>query len=85
MIGVLANRLATAHPQRAHALLAPNASGALTVSVRAPKARPDGADELCRRFATGGGRKAAAGINRLPPEAVEKFLAEFAGFFASRG
>lgn len=81
VIGVMANRLATATPGRAHALLAPNASGTLTVSVRAPKSRPDGADELCRRFATGGGRKAAAGINRLPPSELDSFLREFSGFF----
>jgi len=84
VIGVLANRLATAHPQRAHALLAPNASGALTVSVRAPKARAEGADELCHQFPTGGGRKAAAGINRLPAEEAGTFLRAFADFFADR-
>lgn len=83
VIGVMANRLATASPQRAHALLAPNAGGALTVSVRAPKSRPEGADELCRCFPSGGGRKAAAGINRLPMEDAGKFLAAFAGFFAA--
>jgi hypothetical protein len=81
VIGVMANRLAVASPDRAHALLAPNASGNLTVSVRAPKSRPMGADELCRRFATGGGRKAAAGINRLPPADVAAFLNEFSDFY----
>lgn len=81
VIGVMANRLAVSSPQRAHALLAPNASGNLTVSVRAPKARPEGSDELCRRFPTGGGRKAAAGINRLPVEDVGRFLEAFAEFF----
>jgi hypothetical protein len=81
VIGVMANRLAVAAPDRAHALLAPNASGDFTVSVRAPKSRPSGADDLCRRFATGGGRKAAAGINRLPPAKVEMFLEEFSAFF----
>jgi hypothetical protein len=81
VIGVMANRLAAASPDRAHALLAPNASGNLTVSVRAPKNRPTGADELCRRFATGGGRKAAAGINRLPPADVTAFLDEFSAFY----
>jgi hypothetical protein len=83
IIGVMANRLAMAFPQRAHALLAPNASGTLTVSLRAPKARPDGADELCRRFPTGGGRKAAAGINRLPTGAMGYFLDAFAAYFAA--
>lgn len=81
VIGVMANRLAVATPHRAHALLAPNATGDLTVSVRAPKDRPVGADELCRRFATGGGRKAAAGINRLPVGDVSGFLDAFADFY----
>jgi hypothetical protein len=81
VIGIMANRLATASPERAHALLAPNASGDFTVSVRAPKKRPTGADELCRRFPTGGGRQAAAGINRLPPADVSAFLTEFSGFY----
>ena len=40
-----------------------------------------GADELCRRFATGGGRKATAGINRLPPGDVAQFLDAFSDFY----
>lgn len=77
VVGVMANRLAAAYTERAHALIVPNASGTHTVSVRAPKARPTGADELCLRFLTGGGRKAAAGINRLPESSLETFLKEF--------
>lgn len=84
VVGVMANRLAVAHPCRAHAILVPNASGALTVSVRAPKQRPEGADELCRRFATGGGRKAAAGINRLPVTDVPVFLSAFSESYLPR-
>ena len=82
VIGVMANRLATNAPNCAHALLAPNGSGTLTVSVRAPKSRPTGADELCRRFSTGGGRKAAAGINRLAPADMDFLLREFSEFFS---
>lgn len=78
VVGVLANRLANAAPEQAHALLVPNAAGALTVSVRAPKSSPDGADVLCRQFPSGGGRRAAAGINRLEHAAVDTFLAAFA-------
>lgn len=85
VVGVLANRLAAASPARAHALLAPNAAGTLTVSVRAPKVRPEGADALCRQFPGGGGRKAAAGINGLPEGEVDRFLESFAVFFAGRG
>jgi hypothetical protein len=81
VIGVMANRLAVAAPDCAHALLAPNATGNLTVSVRAPKNRPHGADELCRRFPTGGGRKAAAGVNHLAAGDAEAFLREFSLYY----
>lgn len=82
-IGVFANQLAQASPQRAHALLSPNSGGGYTVSVRAPVARPSGADTLCRRFATGGGRTGAAGINQLPETDVDRFVAEFDQAFVS--
>jgi hypothetical protein len=45
--------------------------------VRAPKANPARADELCRQFPTGGGRAGAAGINQLPPERFDNFVARF--------
>lgn len=79
--GVLANRLAQGAPGRAHALLTRLADGGFAVSVRAPLERPEGADELCRRFATGGGRKAAAGINRLPENEFERFMRGFTTAF----
>lgn len=81
VVGTLANRLANAAPERAHALLVPNGAGNYTVSVRAAKLRPDGADVFCRGFATGGGRKAAAGINHLPPAELGSFLDRFATAF----
>ncbi|MBK1649663.1 acetyltransferase [Rhabdochromatium marinum] len=80
--GVLGNALAQQAPERAHALLTELADGGgYLVSVRAPLARPDGADALCRQFATGGGRKAAAGINRLPDSDYEAFVAAFRAAF----
>jgi len=75
--GVYANDLATAHPQRAHALLTRAPSGHYVVSVRAPLSNKCGADELCKRFETGGGRKAAAGINVLPEDRIPDFIAAF--------
>lgn len=75
--GVFANKLAQAAPQRAHALLTRIPTGGFVVSVRAPLANKNGADELCRQFPTGGGRKAAAGINRLPEELFDEFAARF--------
>jgi hypothetical protein len=74
--GTIANDLARTHRDRAHAVLVVS-RGAYTVSVRAPRQRPTGADALCRRFPTGGGRAAAAGINRLDPSDLDRFVAEF--------
>jgi hypothetical protein len=74
--GSFGNRLAQDWPNRAHAVLT-RRSGGYTVSVRAPLAAPTGADELCRRFVSGGGRKAAAGVNCLPEAKVEEFVAQF--------
>ncbi|MBI2311471.1 MAG: acetyltransferase [Betaproteobacteria bacterium] len=74
--GTLGNRLARGHPQRAHAVLVKRGDG-YVVSVRAPQAHPVGADELCRRFPEGGGRRGAAGINHLPEQQLEAFVREF--------
>ena len=73
-IGVYANALVEAFPDRAHAILTPRTTGGgYVVSVRAPLNRRTGADTLCRQFPTGGGRKAAAGINHLPDNALPTF------------
>ena len=80
--GVYGNELARDYPDRAHALLSEIENNAYQVSVRAPINRREGADELCRQFATGGGRKAAAGINQLPEAEVDNFLQAFRTQFA---
>lgn len=82
--GVLGNRLAREAPERAHALLTRLPEGGYLVSVRAPLVSREGADELCRRFPTGGGRKAAAGINRLPEEDLDRFITAFEEVFGQR-
>ncbi|CAG1011318.1 hypothetical protein RHIZO_03994 [Rhizobiaceae bacterium] len=75
--GALANELAHGHPARAHAVLTPAPGGGFVASVRAPLDAPSGADRFCRSFATGGGRAAAAGINRLPADDVPAFVDRF--------
>ncbi len=75
--GSFAHALAAAAPQRAHAVLTPDAQAGYVVSVRAPRARPRGADTLCREFG-GAGRSGAAGIDHLPAGAVQDFIARFA-------
>ncbi|MCX7893535.1 MAG: acetyltransferase [Burkholderiales bacterium] len=77
VFGAFANALAAEQPAFAHAVLAPRPDGTWSVSLRAPAARPEGCDELARAFPTGGGRKAAAGIDRLPQPDVDRFLGAF--------
>ncbi len=75
--GVLGNQLARQAPQRAHALLTRLPEGGFVVSVRAPLTNREGADELCRQFPGGGGRKAAAGVNHLPEQQLDRFMELF--------
>lgn len=80
--GVYANELAQQNPDRAHALLSELDNNDYLVSVRAPLSNRTGADELCRQFETGGGRKAAAGINRLPATDLERFASAMSQQFS---
>lgn len=79
--GVFGNELANRHPQRAHAVVTQIADGMRVVSVRAPLENKQGADEICRQFETGGGRAAAAGINRLPADRLNGFIDVFSRFY----
>ncbi|MEZ8069273.1 DHH family phosphoesterase [Vibrio tasmaniensis 1F-187] len=64
--GVFGNEIVNQDPNRAQAVLTKNQDGeSYTVSLRAPLSNRTGADEICSSFVTGGGRKAAAGINQL--------------------
>ena len=80
--GVYSNDLANKNPSRGHAVLTEKDNGNYLISVRAPLANKVGADELCRRFPTGGGRAAAAGINELPSEQLSEFLDQFNQFYS---
>ncbi len=79
--GIFANKLANDTPSRAHAVVTPRRSGSYSVNVRAPIAHPEGADVLCLKFESGGGRRPAAGINRLPRDSLDQFLAMFSEQF----
>jgi len=81
--GVYSNDLANASPARAHAVITERANGCYLVSVRAPLENKVGASELCRRFPTGGGREAAAGINDLPADRLDDFMEQFAAFYTN--
>lgn len=79
--GMLANERMRNAPGAALAVLSPRADGGLCVSVRVPDGRPLGADDFCRTFPTGGGRRRAAGINHLPEAEFDAFVARFEAAF----
>lgn len=75
--GTLANDLAKAHADSAIAIVSAKSGGGFVVSVRVPRDCTTSAEAFCRRFPTGGGRRAAAGINHLPDGELETFVAAF--------
>jgi hypothetical protein len=80
--GVFGNFLANQHPSRAHAVITPNPGNDYQAGVRAPLANKTGADEFCSFFPSGGGRKAAAGINHLPYDQLTTFIEKFEAFYS---
>jgi len=80
-VGEFANERVREHPANALAVLAPKACGNFMVSVRVPASNTVGADVFCRRFATGGGRTLAGGINHLLNDDVHAFIAAFSDCF----
>lgn len=80
--GVYSNDLANQFAGRAHAIITERANGTYLISVRAPLSNKTGADEICRQFPTGGGRKAAAGVNELPGGQLDKFIQVFSDYYA---
>jgi hypothetical protein len=80
--GALANELAARDPGRAHAILV-ESGGTYRVSMRAPREAPTGCAALAREFPTGGGREAAAGIDRLPAHELARFVERFRSVFGA--
>jgi hypothetical protein len=80
--GVYGNELANQAPHKAHVILTLNLDNTYTVSLRAPLNNKQGAGDLCARFATGGGRAAAAGINNLAVADLDAFLALVSQYYA---
>ena len=80
--GVFGNFLANLNPTRAHAVITHNKDHDYQIGVRAPLCNKTGADELCSAFPTGGGRKAAAGINHLPGDKLNNFIEKFEAFYS---
>jgi len=75
--GILGNYLANTYKQNAFAILVEIDDSNFLVSVRAPLCTAVGAGNLCRKFATGGGRERAGGINKLNKDSLEQFIQAF--------
>lgn len=80
--GVFGNYLANLNPTKAHAVITHNQDNDYQVGVRAPLINKTGADEICSAFPTGGGRRAAAGINHLPCNQLNIFIEKFEDFYS---
>ncbi|MGA8048980.1 MAG: DHHA1 domain-containing protein [Burkholderiales bacterium] len=83
--GSFANHLVRNDPARAHAVLTPNSRGGYAVSVRSSGAGGVSAADICRRFAGGGGRREAGGIDHLEASRVDDFLGVLEQGYAKRG
>ncbi len=81
--GVFSNLRAREKKNAAHALIIENDDTTFRISVRAPLTNKKNADSLCLSFPTGGGRKAAAGINNLPANMLDEFLDRFEATFSN--
>ena len=81
--GVWGNELANRYPNKAHAIISKTNPENYLVSIRAPLNRKTGADSLASQFPSGGGRKAAAGINQLPKAQLEAFIQAMQKQFAN--
>jgi hypothetical protein len=75
--GELANRVALAMPHKAHLVITPLGGGFFGASVRSPRGRSPLAVDFCRQYAGGGGRREAAGIERVAQAELEGLMQAF--------
>lgn len=80
--GVFANLKAREKGEAAHALITENDDSTIRISVRAPMNDKRDAATLCKKFPTGGGREAAAGINNMPADMLEDFIKAFNSIYS---
>ena len=79
--GIFANKLTAPADGRSYAVLTANTDGTYLVSVRSGAPAAKAANRFCQDFPGGDGRKAAAGINRLPAGELDKFIKCFSEYF----
>ncbi|MBI3285924.1 MAG: acetyltransferase [Burkholderiales bacterium] len=79
--GMLANKLKNLETERSFAVLTPKTDGSFVVSVRSAYPQDKPASDFCSMFCSGGGRRAAAGINALPSDELTLFASKFFAYF----
>lgn len=79
--GTFANELTSRGGAMSFAVLTENKDGSYVVSVRSGAPASHAAHVFCEQFPGGGGRQAAAGINRLPNAELERFIRLFSAYF----
>ncbi|MYM92056.1 hypothetical protein GTP91_33395, partial [Rugamonas sp. FT82W] len=78
-----ANQLAAGRSGASFAVLNERDDGSYLVSVRSGAPLAHSACGFCQQFDSGGGRKAAAGINRLPASELGRFMDSFRRYFTT--
>lgn len=79
--GTFGNHLANQSPDKAHVVLTTVDEDHYLVSLRAPLNNKTGAGDICAQFETGGGRAAAAGINKLAKSDLNKLVEVIESFY----
>lgn len=79
--GMLANKLNSECSGKSFAVLTEKDDGSYLVSVRSAQPEVKAANRFCARFSGGGGRQAAAGINRLHESELRQFRTDFFAYF----
>ncbi len=77
VVGIFANRIAQQYGDAAIAIVSETKTFHYSVNVRVPSGSVTSAGAFCGRFASGGGRALAGGVNRLPHSELGVFLREF--------
>lgn len=81
--GVFANRLVRQGEGRSFAVLTESHDGTFVASVRSGHPERFSAYAFCNQFPTGGGRKAAAGVNVLQACELDRFTNAFSDYFCA--
>lgn len=79
--GLLANQLQQDAAGKAIAVMTEKSDASYVASIRSPDPERKPASVFCSGFSSGGGRRAAGGINSLPADRLQEFVSKFFDYF----